>query len=59
MEGKASVGYPLCLLRRLLPAADYLTRRLGEGKTKPGTIRTAQRHLTRHICGTPKRHPLR
>jgi len=40
------------------PAANYITRRLQQGKTKPETIRTAKRHLTRHIYRTLKQHPL-
>jgi len=40
------------------PAAGYITRRIQEGKTKPEAIRTAKRHLTRHIYRTLKQHPL-
>ncbi len=39
-------------------AHAYVTRRINEGKTKTEAIRTCQRHLTKRIYRTLKRHPL-
>lgn len=39
-------------------AADYITRRLTEGKTKPEAIRAAKRHLTRRIWKILRDHQL-
>jgi len=39
-------------------AADYIARRMTEGKTKKEAIRAAKRHLNKKIYRTLKHHPL-
>lgn len=39
-------------------AADYITRRMTEGKTKNEAIRAAKRHLTKRVYRTLKQHDL-
>lgn len=40
------------------PAADYINRRISEGKTRKEAIRAAKRHVTRHVYKIIRDHQL-